>query len=225
MKLSNFLLSIVAVFTLGAALSASVLVVSNQSTSVTYIPAAENSVGGGMTVELPPQPTSRQAQMLALAYEIAKKDGHEYPQLLQGIILQESKAGGMEKYRVAGQEFGLGPNERYYGVGQIKLAAARDVLKRHPDMWEEFDFHTSTDEEVIAKLINNDRFNITVASRYLLLLRQYGFRTPQELAIAYNRGPGGARNAGPSTEYSRAVMNHIHNIQNSQLATRRSNRG
>ena len=225
MKLSNFLLSIVAVFTLGAALSASVLVVSNQSTSVTYIPAAENSVGGGMTVELPPQPTSRQAQMLALAYEIAKKDGHEHPQLLQGIILQESKAGGMAKYRVAGQEFGLGPNERYYGVGQIKLSAARDVLKRHPYMWEDFDFHTSTDEEVIAKLIENDRFNITVASRYLLILRQYGFRTPQELAIAYNRGPGGARHAGPSTEYSRAVMNHIHNVENAQLASRRSNRG
>ncbi len=223
--MSNFLLSIVAVFALGASLSASVLVVSRQSTSVSYIPASDNTIGGGMTVNLPPQPTSRQARMLSLAYEIAKKDGHQHPQLLQGIILQESKAGGMARYRVAGQEFGLGPNQRYYGVGQIKLAAARDVLVRYPEMWEEFDFHTSTDEEVIAKLIENDAFNISVASKYLLILRGYGFTTPQELAIAYNRGPSGAKNAGPSTDYSRAVMNHIHNVENAQLAQRRTNRG
>lgn len=225
MKMSNFLLSIVAMFALGAALSASVLVVSQQSTSVSYIPAAENTIGGGMTVELPSQPTSRQATILAMAYDIAKKDGHDYPQLLQGIVLQESKAGGMEKYRVAGQEFGLPANQRYYGVGQIKLSAARDVLARYPEMWEQFDFHTSTDEEVIAKLIENDAFNISVASKYLLILRGYGFTTPQQLAIAYNRGPGGARNAGPSTDYSRGVMNHIHNVENTQLASRRSNRG
>lgn len=225
MKMSNFLLSIVAMFALGVAVSASVLVVSQQSTSVSYIPIADNVSGGGMTVELPSQPTSVQARNLAMAFEIAKKDGHAYPQLLQGIILQESRAGDMEKFRVAGQEFGLGPNQRYYGVGQIKLSAARDVLVRYPEMWNEFDFQTSTDEEVIAKLIENDEFNISVASKYLLILREYGYTTPQQLAIAYNRGPGGARNAGPSTDYSRGVMKHIRNVEEAQYAARRSNRG
>lgn len=218
MKLSNFLLSVVAAFALGAAVSASLRVVATEPTVVNYIPAKEGTMGGGMNVKLPANPTNRQAQLLALAYDTAKRDGHRYPQLLQGIILQESRAGEMKRYKVAGEENGLPVNKRYYGVSQIKLSAARDVLNRFPYMWDRFHFQTRTDEEVIAKLIENDAFNIAVASKYLLILRDAGYTTPHALAIAYNRGPSGARGAGPTTQYSRGVMQHIEKMNRRQVA-------
>lgn len=214
MKMSNFLLSVVAMFTLGVAVNASTLVITKQPTSVTYIPMDENSntVGGGMAIEMPANPTTKQAQVLLMAYDIAKRDGHPYPQLLQGILLQETLAGGLDTYSVAGGEYGLPANKRYYGLGQIKLSAAKDVLAEYPEMWKEFEFHTRADEEIIAKLIENDEFNISVASKYLLILRRYGYATPHELAKAYNMGPGGARSAGPTTHYSEGVMRHIASV-------------
>lgn len=216
MKLSNFLLSVVAMFALGAAVSASTLVIPKQPTAVTYIPASDNSktLGGGMVIPLPAKPTSRQARVLRMAFDIAKRDGHKYPQILQGILLQETLAGGIDKYVVAGGEFGLATNKRYYGLGQIKLSAAKDVLATYPEMRRKFEFQTNTDEEIIAKLIENEEFNISIASKYLLMLRKQGYTTPHELAKAYNMGPGGARSAGPTTNYSEGVMRHIQSIPN-----------
>ena len=149
-----------------------------------------------------------------MAYSIAKIDGHRYPQLLQGIILQETLAGEYHSYKVAGQELGLRTNERYYGVAQIKLAAARDVLNSFPWLTKEFGFHTTTDEEVIAKLIENDKFNLSVASKYLLILKRYGYDTIQELALAYNQGPGGAKAHDAQTfHYSVKVMKYIQELR------------
>jgi hypothetical protein len=213
MKLSNFLLSIVACGMFGMAVGASSLVVSIQPTTVISVPAEEGMTGGGFSMKLPSSLTHKQAELLAMAYDIAKHDGHKYPQLLQGIILQESKAGDLASYKVAGQEFGLKPNERYYGVAQIKLIAAREVLGRYPGMKDEFEFHTSTDEEVIAKLIENDRFNISIASKYLLVLKSMGYDTMKQLALAYNQGAGGARSKDADTNpYSRGVMAQIQSL-------------
>lgn len=215
MKQSTFLLLAVAVITSSIAFSANSLVVTSQPSSIIYVPLNENPAikGGGLSVKMPQSVSEKQAQVLTLAYEIAKNDNHKYPQLLQGILLQETLAGGLKKYSVAGDEYGLDTNKRYYGLGQIKLSAAQDVLMTYPEMWTDFDFHTKTDEEVIAKLITDDRFNISVASKYLLILRSYGYTSPHELAKAYNMGPGGARKAGPTTAYSEGVMRHIASIK------------
>jgi len=214
MKLSNFLLSIVACLTLGVAAGTTSLVFNAEPTSVISIPSEEGTSGGGFSMNLPKSLTRKQANLLGMAYDIAKHDGHKYPQLLQGIILQESHAGDLTSYKVAGQEFGLRTNERYYGVAQIKLAAARDVLNRYPQLKEDFDFHTNTDEEVIAKLIENDRFNLSVASKYLLVLKSSGYDTIKQLALAYNQGAGGARHLDPDTNhYSKGVMAHIQELK------------
>lgn len=213
MKLSNFLLSIVAFGMLGVAVGASSLVVSNRPTTVISVPVEEGTSGGGFSMKLPSSLTHKQAELLAMAYDIAKHDGHKHPQLLQGIILQESKAGELASYKVAGQEFDLKPNERYYGVAQIKLAAARDVLSKYPNMKEQFGFQTNTDEEIIAKLIDDDRFNISIASKYLLVLKAMGYDTMKQLALAYNQGAGGARSKNADTNpYSRGVMAHIQSL-------------
>jgi soluble lytic murein transglycosylase-like protein len=85
---------------------------------------------------------------------------------------------------------------------QLKLAAARDVLSRWPDLYKEYGFHTKTDDEIKANLILNESFNIEVGARYLLLLKQtYGF-SGKTLLNAYNRGPGGVTAVDDSYHYA-----------------------
>ncbi len=166
-----------------------------------------------LSVRLPTDISPDQARILSMAYSIAKKDGHANPQLLQGIVMQETLAGAYKTYKVAGQEFGLRTNERYYGISQIKLVAAKDVLNRYPELRKEFNFHTKEDEEIVAKLIEDDRFNLSVASKYLLVLKSFGYDTIKQLALAYNQGPGGAKNHNSDTHhYSKGVINYIQKI-------------
>lgn len=213
MKWSNFGLAIVAVLAMSASVLAARSIIETTPTAV--ISVTEPGVqGGGFSIPLPKNLTPRQAEVLNLAYKIAKEDGHKQPQLLQGIVLQETRAGEMKSYAVAGQEFGLKTNDRYYGLAQIKLAAAKDVLARYPALRTQFNFHTNADEEIIAKLIEDDRFNLSVASKYLLVLRAAGFDTIQQLALAYNQGPGGAKAHDASTfHYSVGVMKNMQKLK------------
>lgn len=215
MKWSNSALALVAAFTLGLSAYLMVPVVTATPTAVISIAnESNNSVGGGMSIKLPKDLSPHQAQLLTMAYEIAKEDGHKQPQLLQGILLQETKAGKMASYKVAGQEFGLKTNERYYGLFQIKLAAAKDAMKAYPEIRKEFNFQTNTDEEIIAKLIENERFNTSIASKYLLVLKKAGYDTIAQLSAAFNQGAGGARDVDPSTfHYSQGVMRHIQKLK------------
>lgn len=155
-------------------------------------------------------PTIDQEHLLAVAYSIAQSDGIE-PRLLQGIMLQETLAGALPSYKVAGQEAGLKTNQRYYGVMQVKLDAAKDVLKRYSSLWSEYGFHTHMDEEIIAKLIENDTFNIAIASKYLLILRdRHGYKTTRAMAVAYNKGPGGAAGVNMASDpYAVGVVRHM----------------
>ena len=149
--------------------------------------------GQPYTVALPTHLTQRQAYLLSFAYRIAKEDGHRSPELLQGVIMQESKAGNMGQFRVAGLE--NKPGDRYFGIGQVKLAAAKEVLKSYPALWKYLD--TRTDEELQARLIVDDEFNIRITSKYLLLV---GVNNNPTVAVtAYNRGPTGAQEVDPQT--------------------------
>ena len=208
------MLSIVATMALGMAVGSTSLVISQQPTAVISIPSDDATMGGGFSMNLPTSFTHRQAELLAMSYDVAKQDGHKYPQLLQGILLQETHAGELASYKVAGQEFGLKANERYYGIFQVKLSAAREVLSKYPTLIEEYQFQSTTDEEIIAKLIENDHFSIAVASKYILILKSYGYDTMKQLAIAYNQGPAGARGKNAEVnKYSLGVMAHIQSLR------------
>ena len=154
---------------------------------------SEDQIGGFMAITLPENMSERQSKLLKMAYDIAKEDGHKNPEVLQGIILQETHAGTLKSYKVANP----GPNA-YFGIAQLKVAAARDVLGRWPDLYETFGFHTKTDDEIKAYLILNDVFNLTIASRYLKILQDYGFRGAA-LIRAYNKGPGAAKQLNPGS--------------------------
>lgn len=145
-------------------------------------------LGGQAAVVVPADLSVAQHQVLNVAYEIAKADGHKDPALVQGVILQETHAGGLASYKVAGNK-----GDEYFGLGQLKLGAVRDVMAKWPGLWTKYKFQTRTDDELKANLILNARFNIECTSKYLRLLQlTYGF-TGRELVNAYNRGPGGVK--------------------------------
>lgn len=146
------------------------------------------AIGGQAATLLPDNLTVTQSQILNAAYQIAKADGHKNPEIVQQMVLQETHAGGLSSYKVAGNK-----GDEYFGVAQIKLGAAKDVLKQHPMLFTKYGFHTNTDDEIKANLIMNPVFCIEVGSKYLKLLNErYGF-TGRDLLNAYNRGPTGVK--------------------------------
>ena len=149
--------------------------------------------------------TADQNKLLRLAYSIALEDGHKDPKILQGIILQESNAGDGLKY--------IRRSHNYYGVAQIKVAATRDVLNIYPELMQEYRLKNSSSREIIKQLTENDSFNLAVASKYLLIMKTYGYSTIRQLALAYNQGPGGAKRKNPNTHhYPNGVVKHIRSL-------------
>lgn len=150
--------------------------------------------GGEVAMILPDDLTLDQRKILSLAYDIAKEDGHKHPEMVQQILLQETHAGGLKKFKVAGNK-----GDEYFGLGQIKLGAARDVMAAYPELWNAYEFHTRTDDELKANLILNPVFNIRVTSKYLKLLHdRYGL-SGRTLMNAYNRGPAGVKEVDSGT--------------------------
>jgi hypothetical protein len=146
---------------------------------------------------LPTNMTNDQYRLLNMAYAVGKENELKNPEIMQAILLQETKAGGMSKYKVANP----GP-DAYFGPMQIKLVAARAVLSRWPSMYDKFGFHTRTDDEVKANLILNERFNLDIAAKYLVILKkEYGF-SGRELMNAYNRGPAGVKHVDDDFHYA-----------------------
>ena len=161
----------------------------------TVISAVTENGERPISVKLPDNLTKRQFELLNFAYEVAKADGFKEPKYLQGIIMQESKAGSMNSFRVAGLT--NAPGNRYFGIGQVKLVAAKAVMQRYPEMWKHLD--TRTDEELQARLIVDDHFNIRIASKYAIIM---GINSnPAKAITSYNLGPGGAQDVDPSAHH------------------------
>ena len=162
-----------------------------------------------VAVLLPANLTAEQSKLLNTAYKIAKDDGHKDPELVQSILLQETKAGGMKTFRVAN----AGP-DAYFGPMQVKLSAARDVLLHFPALFTKYALQTHTDDEIKAHLIIDDSFNIEIASKYLLLLqREYGY-SGRELLNAYNRGPAGVKAVVNDYHYARGAEAKLAALKN-----------
>ena len=158
---------------------------------------AETTMGGQAVKVLPANLSEKQHRLLNLAYEMGKSHGFKDPEIVQAVLLQETMAGGMNNYKVANP----GP-EAYFGPMQIKLAAAKDVLSKWPSLFGSYGFHTHSDDEIKANLILNERFNLEIGTKYLLILKQqYGFNG-RELMNAYNRGPGGVKGVGNNFHYA-----------------------
>jgi hypothetical protein len=169
--------------------------IAQNGSSVIYAASDDGKAGG--------KPLTKQYDLLNFAYAVAKEDGLKYPQYLQGIIMQESKAGDYKGYEVSGLSNKDG--DHYFGIAQLKLAAAKDVVGKYPEMWKYL--KTRTDEELQARLILDDQFNIRVASKYALMM---GINQDPSSAITkYNQGPTGAAHVDPNTHpYTVEVKQH-----------------
>ena len=130
--------------------------------------------------------SASQSQMMRVAFQIARSDGHQRPEVLQSILLQETNAGAAPRFRVSNP----GPNA-VFGAMQLKLSSAKEVLKQFPTLFQKYHLQTRTDDEIKANLILNDAFNIEIASKYLLTLKRRYRLSDRDLLAAYNRGPNG----------------------------------
>lgn len=123
--------------------------------------------------------TEEQVDLLKLTYDIGYQDGGEqHASLLQSTLLQESIAGQLG--RVGHRAAPVG--KRSYGVMQIKVTAALDVLEEYPQLGV-----SRTDEDLIVRLMTDDEFNIRIASKFLLYLRDKT-NSDAEALVAYNMG-------------------------------------
>jgi hypothetical protein len=187
----------------------------SKGTAVIYSVPTHGTNGNNPYAAVPKNFTPRQQHLLSFAYDIAKADGFKHPAYLQGILMQESRGCKIStNFRVAGLT--NKPNDRYFGCGQIKLAAAKAVLQKYPDMWKYIE--SGTDEEIQARLILDDEFNIRISSKYLLMM---GINNnPNRAITAYNVGPGAVKSVDDTENfaYTKGVRNfseklHKDNIQ------------
>lgn len=138
---------------------------------------------------------------------IAKMVGLQDSDALIKVLLQETRMGRLGGFwRAAGR--GL-KSEPYYGIGQMKLSTAMDVLKSEP-RWLK-DFKLQLDEDLIrAHLTINDRFSATMAAVYLRQMsRQY---QGDELLNAYNRGPTGVKAVNDDFHYAVSANQKFYDI-------------
>ncbi|WP_407304236.1 hypothetical protein [Acinetobacter sp.] len=156
------------------------------------------TMGGVAAVLLPKSLSNKQSYLLNMAYSMAKQEGIRNPEVLQAILLQETGAGTAKSYKVANP----GP-QAYYGPMQLKLAAARDVLSRNPKLYNKYEFHTHTDDEVKANLILNEKFNVEIAAKYVRILEKEYALSGTKLTNAYNRGPTGVQSVDDDFHYAR----------------------
>ena len=123
--------------------------------------------------------TEEQLNLLQSAYEIGLADGGtEHAEMLQAVLLQETIAGQLGRIGHLTAPVG----KRSYGVMQVKVSAARDILRKH----KEFGRYRS-DEALIVALMTDDAFNIRMASKLLLHLKQKT-KSSDAALVAYNIG-------------------------------------
>lgn len=153
--------------------------------------------------------TKSQTKLMATAYELGMDYTYETREVVQGILLQESAAGTVDK--IGGKHLPVGL--RYYGVMQMKVVAVMDVLAIHPKLCDQF-FHKSfgkiAPEDIIAKLITDDPFTIRMAYAYYDKYRKRSRDVFQAITM-YNQGPGGAMQVSNFEEfdYTANVIRHI----------------
>jgi hypothetical protein len=136
--------------------------------------------------------TSEQLALLGTAYAIGYQDGgKEQARLVQAVLLEETIAGQLGRLGDLSAPMG----KRSYGVMQVKVAAARDVLRHRPRLGSFI-----SDEQLITRLITDDEFNIRVASAYLKHLRRLT-GDDHEALVAYNVGMNGARRVSNVSDF------------------------
>ncbi len=139
-------------------------------------------------------------------YRIAYAEGLKigYPETMVAIAYQETR-GGRYKFSpqgVVGDRFARFGN-RSYGVMQVKIPAAREVLRRHPAIGT-----FPTDEHLLVALLTDHVFNIRVATLYFQMQLEH-FRHWRTALVAYSAGPHNAKRGRDPQNYADRIVQTI----------------
>ena len=149
--------------------------------------------------------TAEQMDLLMKAYKVGfKHNGHKHAEVVQSVLLQETIAGKLGRIGHMSAPVGL----RSYGIMQVKVTAAKDMLRKHKSLG-----HFGSDEEIIAKLISDDEFNLRIASLFLQHLDQYT-KTTEQMLVDYNIGLTGSRRVARANNFKYVVKayNRLENV-------------
>ena len=119
--------------------------------------------------------TINQKKLMKLAYDEGIKIG--YPNTMRAILLQETKAGLLGKYHDNGTSF---------GVMCVQLPTAKDMLGGV----------MYNNEFLTNKLMNDDVFNIKIATKYFNYLIEYFNGDWDKAVLSYNVGMGRVKKHG-----------------------------
>jgi len=144
--------------------------------------------------------TPEQRKLMTIAFYIGKEIG--YPETIQSLLLQETRAGAYGD-RIGDTNLPIG--KRSYGVMQMKVATARKVLRKHPALVPNYFPNRKTykrirDEEIIIKLIQDDEFNIRLATLNFEIHRRLSNSWALSV-VAYNTGQGAANHITKPKEH------------------------
>lgn len=136
--------------------------------------------------------TDEEKQLMILAYRVGRELAGS-PETIQAILLVETYAGRYGD-RIGDRHLGIG--KRSYGVMQVKVATARRVLRVHPNVVVKYfdkPLVEVTDEEIIAKLLNDDEFCIRIGTLNFVLEKQLVNNDWTRAVVAYNTGSVGLK--------------------------------
>lgn len=139
------------------------------------------------------------------AIELAQEIGVQYNiPLVPHVVMQES-SGCVDR--------GTDGN-RSFGCMQVSLPAARDVFKycATHDVCKDVSFN-GTNQELVRKLMDDKRFNITVGTLYLKMHYDLFDGDIERALIAYNGGYQRARRAINTTQYKYVRLVKMRHLQ------------
>lgn len=137
-----------------------------------------------------------------IAYEEGLKVGH--PETLVAIAFLETRGGSYQAtpHGVVGDGFARF-GRRAYGVMQIRIQTAREVLKRNPELGI-----FPTDEHLLVALLTDSVFNIRVAALYFQMqIKRFGHW--RSALVAYGAGPQNAKIGRDPLNYADQIAEAI----------------
>jgi len=96
--------------------------------------------------------------------------------------------------------------KRSYGVMQVKVSAARDVLRHYKSEFGRF----KADEQLIATLMMDDEFNLRMGSKFLIHLAPKA-KSVEKMLVAYNIGLRASRSVSQPNEF-KYVLRTMNNL-------------
>lgn len=126
------------------------------------------------------------AKNLSLVFNVANQIGD--PETLEAILLQETNGGRSDM--IGNKDSPVG--KRSYGLMQVQVVAARDVLRRNHDLFNEYfpnrKYDNVADEEIIALLLTDPEANVKIAAYHFRYYKTLAHGNWDRTVAGYNAG-------------------------------------